>query len=163
MLIIISGLPGTGKTTLAKLVARYYRAVNISSDAIRKKLFVKPEYTKQEKEVVYQEINRLTEEELHKGKNVVVDASFHTGEERKIFKLAEKTATRVFVILCTVPEEEIKRRLDGRKKGLSDANFDVYLKMKEEFEPITEKHLQIGMGTRKEIMKKINEFVSSSY
>ena len=47
--MIICGLPGVGKTTLAEDLAPLINAVVLSTDRIRKELILKPTYKKQEK------------------------------------------------------------------------------------------------------------------
>ena len=53
MIIIVCGLPGVGKTSLAKELAPLIRAVILSTDKIRKELISKPTYRKQEKKLIY--------------------------------------------------------------------------------------------------------------
>jgi predicted kinase len=47
--VIICGLPGVGKTTVAKDLAALINAIVLSTDRIRKELILKPTYKKQEK------------------------------------------------------------------------------------------------------------------
>jgi len=50
------------------------------------------------------------------------------------------------VIECVVPDYIIKRRMERRKKrrrGPSQADYEVYRKMKEEFEPIRRRHITV--------------------
>jgi predicted kinase len=47
--VIICGLPGVGKTTLAKDLAPLINAVVLSTDRIRKELILKPIYKKKKK------------------------------------------------------------------------------------------------------------------
>jgi len=44
MLIVVTGLPGTGKTTIAESLAKEVDAVVFSTDKIRKMIFEKPVY-----------------------------------------------------------------------------------------------------------------------
>ena len=56
MLIIICGLPGTGKTFIAKKLAPKINAEHLSTDRIRKELFPEPTYSEDEKNKVYVEM-----------------------------------------------------------------------------------------------------------
>ncbi|MFW9853211.1 MAG: AAA family ATPase, partial [Candidatus Thorarchaeota archaeon] len=39
LVILLAGLPGTGKSTLARKLARRYRLEHISTDSVRKRIF----------------------------------------------------------------------------------------------------------------------------
>lgn len=49
MIIVICGLPGVGKTTLAKEIALLVNAVLLSTDKIRKELLSRPTYGRKKK------------------------------------------------------------------------------------------------------------------
>jgi predicted kinase len=139
MLIIVCGLPGSGKSTLSALLAEKLPAVHLNSDPIRKRMFEKPDYTEEEKRKVYAEMRRQAEELLKEGKNVILDATFYRKEYRGMMAgIAEEAGAKVFLIKCTLSEEEIRRRLEERKKGesVSDADYEVYRGLKGQFEPI---------------------------
>ncbi|MCK5333755.1 MAG: AAA family ATPase, partial [Candidatus Aenigmarchaeota archaeon] len=77
MLILFSGLPATGKTTLARRVAKKTGAIILRTDVIRKELFALPKYTEEEKEQVYGEMFLRAEKFLVKGQTVILDANFY--------------------------------------------------------------------------------------
>ncbi|MFH1521053.1 MAG: AAA family ATPase [Candidatus Micrarchaeota archaeon] len=160
MLIIVCGLPGSGKSTLAKLISKHYSAVYLSSDIIRKEIFLKPKYSDDEKEKVYSEMAGQTEQILLEGNKVVVDATFYKAEQRGTFlTIAKDLDKKTFIIFCSLDENEVKKRIEKRKKGPSDATFEVYLKLKKEFEPITQKYLEVNVWNKRDLLKKIVEFV----
>ncbi|VVC03803.1 L-seryl-tRNA(Sec) kinase [Candidatus Bilamarchaeum dharawalense] len=160
MLIIICGLPGSGKTTAAKMISKHYSAVHLSSDIIRKQNLQKPQYSDEEKEKVYTEMAEQVEKNLKNGKNVVADATFYKAKQRDRFlALAEKAGTKGFVVICSLPESEIRKRIGKREKGPSDADFEVYLKLKKEFEPIAGRYLEINVWGKHNILEKISEFI----
>jgi predicted kinase len=121
-------------------------------------MFAKPQYTDEEKEKIYDEMARIANITMSEGKHVVVDATFHKAKRREQF-LALAKDTKAFIILCTLSEKEIEKRIKNRKKGPSDADFEVYLKMKKEFEPVTQKHLEINVWNEKDALKKVIEVV----
>ena len=53
MIMIICGLPGVGKTTVAKELAPLVNAVILSTDKIRKELLSRPMYGWREKRLIY--------------------------------------------------------------------------------------------------------------
>ena len=161
MLFIVCGLPGSGKTTLSRLVSKRYDALHISSDAVRKELFQKPAYSDDEKERVYDEVAERAGAALKEGRNVIIDSTCYRKAHRdRMRKLAHDAGTKSYTLLCTLPEEEIKRRLDRRKKGLSDANYQVYLKVKGRFERMEEEHVEVDCSLpRKEMLEIVENYI----
>ena len=144
MLIIVCGLPGSGKTSLSRALAKRFAAEHISSDLTRKRLVANPTYSQEEKKRVYDEMARETQDLLMQGKSVIADATFQDNDQRTRFsEIAASARTGSFIILCTLPEERIRRRLERRMHSASDADFDVYLKVKKEFKPLSGGYLTI--------------------
>ncbi|MEM3075539.1 MAG: AAA family ATPase [Candidatus Bilamarchaeaceae archaeon] len=146
MLVIICGLPGTGKSTLAKTLAEKIGAATISSDSIRMQILEQRTYSEKEKEIVYEEMFKKAGNLLANGKSVILDATFYKKNYREKAKAhAEKAKTDFFIIECTTDERVLKKRLFSRTKKTSEseADFAVYKKVKELFEPISEPHLTV--------------------
>jgi predicted kinase len=162
MLIIICGLPGSGKTTLAKSLSKRFEAVHVSSDITRKRMYPKPSYSEEEKASVYAGMVDETKEHLRQGRDVIADATFYRENERqKFLSLAVDAGTGAFVIMTVLAEEEIMKRLARRKKGgISDADISVYFKVKGLFEPLVGKHLAVdsALGERDKV-RMVQEFI----
>lgn len=144
MLIIMSGLPGTGKTTVAKSLSPLLDAVILSSDKIRKELFEKPTYKREEREIVYKIMILVAKYLLNAGKNCILDATFNKEEFRN--QVMEKTqcpAKEFFIVECICPEELAISRIQSRKDDYSDADLTVYKNMKEIYEPVKAKHVTV--------------------
>ncbi len=162
MLIIVCGLPGSGKTTLAEALSRRYGAVHISSDIIRKRMFAKPAYTDEEKTEVYLAMASEAGKSLREGRDVVADATFQREAERTRFEETARAAgTGCFVILCTLDEGKTRARMRNRGSGgPSDADFQVYLKLKASFEPISGPHLVLDTSRPTgERMSAVRDFI----
>lgn len=156
MLVIVCGLPGTGKTTLAKTVAGKTDAAVINSDSIRMSMLEEREYTEDEKKMIYRAMLEEAGKQLKEGKNVVLDATFYKKELRENAKeTAEKAGTESYIIECVTHEELLKERIFKRKKEEteSEADFEVYKKVKDQFEPIEEEHLAVD--TSEELEKQV--------
>ncbi len=145
MLIIVCGLPGTGKTTLAKALAKRFSAVHISSDLIRKEMMARPTYNPDEKARVYEELVARVAELLAEGKSVVADATFYRRSLRgRLVEAAEKAGTKAHFVLCQLDEAEVMDRMaGGGERSGSDADFSIYLRIKEEFEPLKAKYATV--------------------
>jgi predicted kinase len=148
MIIVVTGLPGVGKTTFSKELGSILNAQVLSSDKIRKELFSKPTYSKSEKSLVY-EVILLIAKYLHQtGKTCILDATFSRENFRK--KLQEKLDAKknqLFLIECKCPEPIVLKRLRNRKNDYSDADFRIYKKLKRQYEPIKTSHITIDTGT----------------
>lgn len=135
VLIVVCGLPGSGKSFFAQALSNRIQAVYLNSDLLRKELFpIRRTYSIQEKSIVYETLLVRAEEELN-NHSVIVDATFYTEELRKPFyRLAERVSSRLYVFYITADETIILERTSLARPD-SEADYDVYLKVKELFEP----------------------------
>jgi len=159
MLIIVTGLPGTGKTTIAEALAKEVDAVVFSTDKIRKMIFEKPIYDEEDKRIVYNELFSHAGKYLAAGKNVILDGTFYTKILRERAKEVGKSfSEEVYFVYCETPEELLKERIDKRKDTFSDADYSVYLKMKKIFEEFGEDVIVVDtsnpVSTNIDIIKK---------
>ena len=146
MLIMICGLPGTGKSLLGKEIEKRTRAFLLRTDEVRKRITENPEYSEKEKEEVYRTFFMIAEYLAKSGKDVILDGTFYRKEYRKMAaELAKDLSEELKIIECTNLEERVKRKMEERK-DISDADFSVYGKIKKMWEPITEEHLILKMN-----------------
>lgn len=139
MIIVIFGLPGSGKSYLAQHLSKMLHAEYIGSDAIRKELFKYPSYSQQEKKLVYDEmLKRISNSEYRK--EVLVDATFSDVAIRQEFISKIKDIATVYFIEVIADETLIKQRL-STPRNESDADFDVYKKIRNTWQPFEEPHL----------------------
>ena len=91
MIIIVFGLPGSGKSYFASKLAKRLEAKYVSSDVVRKQLFTVRKYTGEEKTKVYDVMNKEMKEAIQQGKDIVLDATFYKGRIRNKFKETAET------------------------------------------------------------------------
>ena len=144
MIIIICGLPGVGKTTVARELAPLVNGVILSTDKIRKELFSRPMYGWRERRLIY-DVMVLIAKYLDKaGINCILDATFTRELSRHEIKEKIGLAGKDFQIIeCICTEDIVILRLRHRKHDYSDADFSVYKKMKRIYEPVKEAHITI--------------------
>mgnify|MGYP003575680762 CR=1 FL=1 len=83
MIILLCGYPRLGKTTLANKLGPLINAVILSTDKIRKELRGKPNYSEEEKKLIYN-ILLLIAKYLHRdGINYILDATFNDQKSRE--------------------------------------------------------------------------------
>jgi predicted kinase len=139
MVIIVFGLPGSGKSYFASALANRIGALYLSSDKIRKELFAVRTYKDDEKEKVYQEILKQTVKGTAKN-DVVVDATFCSAHWRDIFKERITPGHQLKWIEIKAAEELVRKRL-SKPRLESDADFSIYRKLRDKWEPMNEHHL----------------------
>lgn len=117
------GLPGAGKTTLARGLATLLRAEHLRGDKIGLELFRFPTFSAQERQVVYEEMARRAGEQLRQGRHVVYDAAANTAAQRQaVIDLAEQHDARaVGVWVQTAVPTAKKRAARARDAGLAGA------------------------------------------
>jgi len=142
MVIMVMGLPGSGKSFFASRLAGLLHADYISSDKIRKDMISQRTYSIEEKEWVYDEMLKHMEVAVHEKKTVVLDATFFTCRLREKFSAKASPVDTLALIEVKASEATIKNRLTHRRK-FSEADFEVYQQIKSEWEPIREKHLTL--------------------
>jgi len=148
-LIVLSGLPGTGKSHFANELSQRIPVLIVGSDRMRKALVAKPKYNPGEHTRVFSDCHQLIEDLLQEGYRVVFDATNLTdGFRHTLFDIAEKTETPLSIIWFTAPIDLVRRRLDARAAGLSidsysDADWQIHCRLRPGEEPINHPHLMV--------------------
>lgn len=140
MIILVCGLPGSGKSYFAERLAKSINAGYLSSDKLRKSLTDIPEYSAEAKNKVYQEMLRIAHESVKKPQHLVIDATFHRISTRLPFLRIMENENKPVIIEVRADEALIRERVKN-KRAYSDADFEVYKKIRDEWEPIAEDHL----------------------
>ena len=143
MIIIVFGLPGSGKSYFASRLAKELQSVYVSSDRIRKQLFDVVVYSKKEKMKVYGIMLKEMKKTIQQNTNIVLDATFYQENLRKEFlETAKAFKERILFMEVWAGQKTILERLKF-KRAYSDADYSVYLRIKEVFEPLEMEHLKI--------------------
>lgn len=144
-LILVAGLPGSGKTTLAKAYsarrAPDAAVLHLNSDLIRKELGLMGHYQPSDKKKVYDALLERTRAALLEGQEVVVDSTFYKEAIREPFRsVAAACGAALFWVEVLAQERTVRERLQTPRAD-SEADFSVFGKIKNEHEPLTEPHL----------------------
>lgn len=149
-LLVFFGLPGVGKSFLARRFAERHLIMHLLSDSIRKQLcgvpvsesradrFGKGIYAPAVSKRTYEELFRRAGLFLGAGQSVILDATCNSEESRaRCRQLAKKLKVPLLLVWVDCPEETVIRRLRRRADGesFSDANLTIYRLMKEKFIP----------------------------
>lgn len=148
-LVIVSGLPGSGKSFFCRKLAERLPFVILESDALRKVLFTCPTYSEDENKRLFPACHALIEELLRKGIPVIFDATNLLERHREqLYHAAHKVDARVVLVQVEAPVEVVRTRLLEREKKLdpqdnSQADWEVYQKMKHRKEKICRNHFVV--------------------
>jgi predicted kinase len=140
MIVIVFGVPGSGKSYFASRLAKVINAGYVSSDIIRKDIFKERVYSDQEKRTVYNKMLEQMKESVTKKKNLVLDATFHKKDNREMFVRAMKGKGEISFIEVQADENIIRQRLK-KNRPYSEADFEVYKLINRQNEPLNEPHL----------------------
>lgn len=148
-LIVLSGLPGVGKTSVADLVARRLAAVHLSIDVVEEAMLgCGPPAGWQAGVAAYESIRVMSELNLRLGRTVVADAVNDSEEVRQTWRrAAEGAGTDLLFVHLVVPDlREHQRRLAGRDRGLrhvGEPSWAQVLSRASAYAPWVDDHLEL--------------------
>ncbi len=148
-LLMLAGLPGSGKSSFARSLTKCCPFVVLESDRLRKTLVPRPEYTAVEHSRVFRACHRLIDEFVGKGYPVLLDAT-NLGQRnrRPVIAIARKHDAPLAIVVVTAPRQVVHERMMEREAGMdpetwSDAGFDVYSRMAPAWQPVRTPHFQV--------------------
>lgn len=165
VIFLVTGLSGSGKSTVARKIAVDYHATQINTDVVRKEAagvdhyerhhdrFNTGLYDPKKIDDTYEQVMERASTVLKKGGNVVLDATFQKRKYREMaYHIARKHHATLIVIHCICPDNVVKKRLDDRmrKKSVSDGRWEIYLSQKTTFEAFTADEHCLTMDTSDE-------------
>jgi len=165
-LIVVSGLPGTGKSFFCHKLAERLSFLILASDSSRKILFPSPQYKENENKRLFAACHVLIEELLRKGIPVIFDATNLLEHHREYFyRAAERAGAKLILVWVEAPTELVRQRLLAREKAAmpqydSEAGWEVYNKMKPRREKISRNHLVVD--TSQDIADVIDKIVRAT-
>lgn len=178
-LYVLCGLPGTGKSTYAKMLREIFDIALFSSDEVRRELpqyggrhgpvpFGAGIYKIETRAHVYSRMLSTAHDELRAGRSAILDATFslHKWREEAV-RLAEDLDTSIIFLECESSQATILERLAQRegKDGLSDARPEHLEGLSDEFETMDElpPERHISINTEAGIEANLIEILSGVY
>ncbi len=161
--IVVSGLPGTGKSYFCSKLAEKLPFVILESDALRKILFPSPSYNLQESSHLFQVCHLLIEKLLKKGISLILDATNLSERHReRLYSIADHLDVKLILVRVEAPAEIVRDRLNTRQEGInprdkSDADWKVYQKMKPAVQKISRNHYAVD--TSRDITPVLDKIV----
>jgi predicted kinase len=152
LLIMTTGLMGTGKSTIAQGVAEALDCRLFSSDRLRKeRAGLSPEtpqqvpfgaglYSASTSEATYATLAELARSALQQGESVVVDAAFSKQAQRTLIqRVAAEIGAECYLLDCVAPEAVIRERLEQRVRtpgSISDGRWRIFRQFQRQYEPV---------------------------
>ncbi len=142
-MVVITGLPGTGKSTFAKALAEAIGAKHLNTDIIRDALGKRGQYDSDTKAAIYAEMLRQTAILLENGGSVIIDGTFYKKKLRQPYiALAKKYGITIQWMEIRAAEDIVRHRVNCYR-DYSEADFEVYLKIKSQYEQLEVPHLKL--------------------
>jgi predicted kinase len=148
-LIVVSGLPGVGKSFLCRRLTEKLPFLLLASDALRRVLFPSPQYHDHENKQLFSACHVLIEELLKKGIPVIFDATNLLEHHREyLYRAAERAGANLILVWVEAPPRVVRQRLLAReitagRQSDSEAGWEVYSKMRPRREKIPRNHLVV--------------------
>ena len=177
---VICGLIAAGKSTVAEALANALQIEVIRSDVVRKKLFAPRTskthgsgfgegiYSEEATSITYGKLLRLAQEELDRGRSLILDATFSRKHQRReVQRLARDRDVNLLFVECLCPEAVIRDRL--RRRGAaagttpgSDARLPHLEAFKSRYERLDEiaGEIRIPVNTEKPLAETIETILA---
>lgn len=160
-LIIICGLPGSGKTTLAKELSKKINTVCLHKDSIKESLYdiFKMKTLEDSKSIGKKSVDLLfdlAEEQLGRGLDLIIEAPFNFSEDYKIFKKWQsKYDIALYSIICSVDSIIRKNRISNRPRHQAHHDTergDFMMNIKCNYRNIPGKQIKIITNKKTEVL-----------
>ncbi len=148
--IWITGLPGSGKTTIAREVAHFLSDYNLKVlqlDEIRTIVTPQPRYTEEERDIVYSFLAYTAKVLTECGVNVIIDA---TANRKRYRQLARTLIPHFVEVYVTCSLETCMRREAGRSAEF--APKEIYKRAKTQGAPVPGINVEYEATERPEIV-----------
>jgi predicted kinase len=172
MIVMMAGLPGTGKSTLARALAHAGGGIVLDKDVIRSVLFP-PEYVEYSNEqddfcqtMMVETAGYLIKR--HPGLRIFVDGRTFSRKYQidGVIEAAGKLSAEWRIIECVCVEESARHRLDASRLSHPARNrsFELYQRIRAQFEPIMYPKLVVDMDRPlEECVAEAGEYLESGH
>jgi uncharacterized protein len=131
--VLVGGLPGSGKTTLANGIGEVLSWQVLHSDDVRRDVFGGSDgaiwtyrsdhYSESAKGAVYEELLRRSKQLLGMGESVILDATWLDGAWRERARaMSANSSSEVVELCCVVPPHEARMRIRLRSSEGTDTS-----------------------------------------
>ena len=145
MIIILAGLPGTGKSTLARELAQRIDATILDKDLIRAALFAPSdiEYSTSQDDFVIGIMMQVAGYLVHRGPSrpIILDGRPFSRRYQleQVIRFADQMQEPWRILECVCSDETARARLEqsAHTHPAINRDFNLYLRVKQQFEEIS--------------------------
>ncbi len=163
----MAGLPGTGKTTLARELSARYSGSILSKDDVRHALFAPKdvEYSTEQDDFCMEVMLQAAKYLLRKNPERTIFLDGRTFSRRyqvdRVLAFAQQLQQPWRILQCACSDQTAKDRLQsqfGEHPG-SNRNFELYTQVKARFEPIT--HAKAMIDTDQPLERCVKQAIAA--
>lgn len=141
LLILVSGLPGTGKTSIARRIADRFQVPLLNKDSIKETMFDQlgvgnRSWSKKLSQASFAILFKVVEAVLTAGASMVVEGNFPAGFTKEaIANLKNRVSFSILEVQCVTAREVLlsryRARLAGQNRHPGHLDGQVYLELQE--------------------------------
>ena len=177
---VLCGLPGAGKSAIARILAKQLMLTTYRSDVIRKQLFgqirkhrsaacrEQERYSPAADGLTYGKLLQLARSALDRKQSIILDATFsHPQYRRQVLQMTKELRARAVFVECTAPDSVLKARLMQREgtPSVSDARKHHFELLKQRYVPLDplDQSLRLQIDTTRPIHDCVHAILSWDY
>ncbi len=157
--VLMAGLPGTGKSTLAKALAQELNGVVLSKDTVRAALFPGPltDYSREQDEICFEMVLKAANYLATRSRTAVLFLDGRTFSRRaqidEAIRAAESAGSKWKILHAVCPDSIAEARIiqDAANHPAANRTVAMYREVKARFEPISRSHEEIDTSQPLEI------------
>lgn len=152
IIVVLAGLPRTGKGTLANTLAQQTNLIHFDVDDARYKGNLPPPRGIEEEEKIkmaqaYLTNHQRAREALRKGQPVILNATYsRTIYHEQLRQLTQETSCPIVFFLLEAPDEVIRKRIEsGQQSGVSNITaFEDYVSVRDRYQEYPDRVTRIN-------------------
>ncbi len=126
VLIILYGLPGSGKSFFARQLTEAMSIAHVSAERIRHELFEEPKFDKTEFDVITSIMDFMTAQFLQAGVSVVYDSPLsRIGDRKKLREIARQHKAESLLVWLQIDSESAFYRSSKRDRRKADDKYAI--------------------------------------
>jgi len=148
-LVVVSGLPGSGKSYFGRCLASHHPIARLESDALRKALFGQPTHSPEESRRLFAACHYVLDRLLGAGIPALLDATnLREVHRHQLYAIANGHGAQLVLVHVRAPAAVVEQRLAARAsradpEDLSDAGPEVYQRMRSLAQAIRRPHIVV--------------------